>query len=61
MKINLRINLRENLRKYRRVIQLTRKPTSKEIRTTTKICGLGFIVVGLIGFFFYLLSVLGGG
>ena len=32
----------------------------EELKRTSKICGLGFIIIGLMGFFFYLISVLGG-
>jgi len=56
----MRINIRETLTKYKRVLMIARKPDSKELKETTRICGLGFFIVGIIGFMFYLISVLGG-
>jgi len=56
----MRINIRETLTKYKRVLMIARKPDSKELKETARICGLGFFIVGIIGFIFYLISVLGG-
>lgn len=66
MKINIKenlkkINIRGNLIKYRRVLQIATKPTKDELKKTSRICGIGFIVMGLAGFIFYVMSVLGGG
>ena len=54
----MRINIRETLTKYKRVLMIARKPDSKELKETTRICGLGFFIVGIIGFIFYLVSVI---
>lgn len=56
----MKINIRETLRRYKRVLTIARKPDSKEVKETTKICGLGFLLIGIIGFIFYVISVLGG-
>ena len=61
MKINININVRETLKRYRRVLQVAKKPTMIELKRTTRICGIGFIIIGVIGFLFYLISVFGGG
>ena len=61
MKINININIRETLKRYRRVLQVAKKPTMMELKRTTRICGIGFIIIGVIGFLFYLISVFGGG
>lgn len=56
----MRINVKETLKKYKRVLILARKPDSKELKDTARICGIGFFIVGIMGFIFYLISVLGG-
>ena len=56
----MKLNVRETLRRYKRVLVIARKPDSKEVKKTTKICGLGFLLIGIIGFIFYIISVLGG-
>jgi len=57
----MKINIRETLKKYKRVLMIARKPDMKELKETSRICGLGFLIIGIIGFIFYLISVLGGG
>jgi protein transport protein SEC61 subunit gamma-like protein len=34
----------------RRVLTVTRKPTKDEYRTLIKVCGIGILVIGFIGF-----------
>ncbi len=56
----MKINIRETLTRYKRVLILARKPDSKELEDTARICGIGFFLMGTIGFIFYLISVLVG-
>lgn len=42
--------------KYGRVLKMARNPTNEEYAKTSKITGLGIILVGGIGFLIYLLS-----
>ena len=42
--------------KYGRVLKMARNPTNEEYSKTSKITGLGIILVGGIGFLIYLLS-----
>jgi len=56
----MKINIVETLRKYRRVLQVAKKPSIEDLRDTARICGLGFLIIGIIGFVFYIISVLGG-
>ncbi len=58
--MKMKINIKETLKRYRRVLIVARKPDKEELKKTTKICGLGFVLIGLIGFIFYIISVLGG-
>ncbi len=57
----MRINIKETLTKYKRVLLVARKPDAEELKETARICGIGFIIMGVIGFIFYVISVLGGG
>lgn len=56
----MRLNIKETLKRYRRVLVLARKPDKKELKETARICGIGFMIMGLMGFIFYLASVFGG-
>ena len=38
------------LREYRRVIIVSRRPTLEELSKTSKIAGIGILIVGLLGF-----------
>ena len=58
MKINF--NPKETITRYRRVLILARKPSKEELTKTSRVCGIGFIVMGLMGFVFYMASVLVG-
>lgn len=33
-----------------RVLRVTKKPTSEELKTIVKVSGIGIIIIGLIGF-----------
>jgi protein translocase SEC61 complex gamma subunit len=56
----MKINIRETLSKYKRVILIAKKPDKEELKETSKICGLGFLIIGIMGFIFYVISVIGG-
>ena len=56
----MKLNIRETLRRYKRTLILARKPDKKELKETVRICGIGFFIMGLIGFVFYLISIIGG-
>ncbi len=57
----MRINIRETLTKYKRVLMVARKPDKDELKETARICGIGSILIGIIGFIFYIISVILGG
>lgn len=44
--------------KYGRVLKMARKPTNEEYEKTTKITGLGILLVGALGFVIYILREL---
>lgn len=51
-------DIKEKLASYRRVLQVARKPSADEYEKIAKICAMGMIAIGLIGFATYALSVL---
>jgi protein transport protein SEC61 subunit gamma-like protein len=54
----MKFNIKEKLENYARVLKLTKRPTREEFIDTAKICGIGLVIVGLIGFILFLVSVL---
>jgi protein translocase SEC61 complex gamma subunit len=40
---------------------VARKPDKDELKETARICGIGSILIGIIGFIFYIISVILGG
>lgn len=49
------MDLKENIRKYRRVLQIARKPGKEEFLSSTKICALGIALIGFVGFMIFLM------
>jgi protein transport protein SEC61 subunit gamma-like protein len=50
--------IKETLQNYLRVLKLTKKPSFSDWTFTAKICAVGLIVIGVVGFLLYLASVL---
>jgi len=44
--------------KYGRVLMMARKPTNEEYEKTTKITGLGILLIGALGFVIYIVREL---
>jgi protein transport protein SEC61 subunit gamma-like protein len=44
--------------KYGRVLRMARKPTNEEYEKTSKITGIGIIIIGAIGFVIYIIKEL---
>ena len=55
MSKNYKMALRDTLQEYKRVFNLTRKPTWEELKTIIKVTGLGILVIGLIGFLVFMI------
>jgi len=53
----MNVKIGETLKKYKRVLMIARKPEKEELKRSIRICGLGLIIIGLLGFFFYLISI----
>ena len=50
----LKNELMDKLREYRRVLKISEKPDREEFEMSAKVTGVGIIIIGLIGFIFYL-------
>jgi protein transport protein SEC61 subunit gamma-like protein len=46
------------LAECRRVLKITKKPTTEEFKVIVKVSGIGMAVIGLIGFFISMLKQL---
>ena len=44
--------------RYGRVLKMARKPTNEEYEKTTKITGLGIVLIGALGFVIYIIREL---
>lgn len=51
----MKINLKETIRKYRRVLQIARKPGKEEFTTSAKVCALGIALIGFVGFVLFMI------
>lgn len=40
----------------RRVLRVTKKPGSEEFKVIVKVSGIGMMIIGLIGFFIYIIG-----
>ncbi len=54
------LNIQETLKRYWRVLQVARKPGWKDMSEVLRIVGIGFVIIGAIGFVFYLISIIVG-
>ncbi len=56
----MNIKLKERIANYIRVLQVARKPTKDEFISTSKICSVGMLLIGVIGFIVFLAYILIG-
>lgn len=54
----MQLKIRERLENYRRVLIVARKPDKEDYVLTARVCALGVIVVGIMGFALYLIAAL---
>lgn len=47
-------DLRERISNYMRVLAVARKPGKEEFLSSSKICGLGMIIIGVVGLVVFL-------
>jgi len=49
---------KRKLREYKRVLNITKKPSSEEFKSISKVTGIGMIVIGLTGFVVFMIAQL---
>ena len=54
------MNIKSKIKEYMRVLKISRKPTKEEFMLSSKISGIGIIIIGVIGFLIFLLFVVLG-
>lgn len=52
----LKIKARNKMNEYLRVLKIARKPDREEFEMGAKVTGAGILLIGAIGFVFYLLA-----
>ena len=52
---NITLKIKHLLSEYGRVLRVTKKPTTEEFKTISKVSGLGILAIGLIGFILQLI------
>ena len=52
------MNLKDLIRNWKRVLQIARKPNKDEFMSTSKICALGLVLIGVIGFLIFVASII---
>ncbi len=50
----MKLDIKAKLSEWRRILQVARKPDRDEFVMSSKICVLGIIVIGVIGFVMFL-------
>lgn len=50
------VKLKSFILECRRVLRVTKKPGSDEFKIIVKVSGIGMIIIGLIGFFIYIIG-----
>ena len=55
------MSIRNLFERIRRILLVSNKPDKHEYKQSAKITGLGFIVIGVIGFLIFLIVQLFGG
>jgi protein translocase SEC61 complex gamma subunit len=52
------MKFKETVENWKRVLQVARKPDKFEFTSTSKICAIGLVLIGVIGFVIFMGSVL---
>jgi len=50
----------ESIKRYVNILKIARKPTRKELKGVLRTVLYGFLIIGIIGFIFYIISVIAG-
>ena len=59
--LNTKRTVKSKLREYVRVLKIAEKPDRNEFEMSLKITGVGILIIGLVGFSFFLAGQILGG
>ena len=51
------MNLKETISNWKRVLQVARKPDKYEFTSTSKVCAIGLVLIGFVGFIIFILAI----
>ena len=52
------MGFKELVDNWKRVLQVARKPSRYEFTSTSKICAIGLVLIGVIGFIIFVLAII---
>ncbi len=52
----MKFNLKRKLMEYKRVLKITKKPSSMEFKSIAKVTAIGILLIGLIGFAIHMIA-----
>jgi len=52
------MGIKEVFENWKRVVQISRKPDKFEFTSTSKVCAIGLVLIGIIGFVIFMFSVI---
>ncbi|MFB6199928.1 MAG: protein translocase SEC61 complex subunit gamma [Candidatus Nanohaloarchaea archaeon] len=52
----LATTVKHKLNEYKRVLKIAKKPDREEFEMSAKITGAGMLIIGLMGFIFYMIA-----
>lgn len=55
---SIKNDIRSKLKEYQRVLKIADKPDREEFEMSAKVTGAGMLIIGVIGFVFYIMSAL---
>lgn len=55
---DIKNDVKDKLKEYNRVLKISDKPDREEFEMSAKVTGAGMLIIGLIGFLFYIVSSL---
>ena len=51
------MNFKETVSNWKRVLQVAKKPDKYEFTSTSKVCAMGLILIGFVGFVIFIMSI----
>ena len=50
------MTIKETISNWKRVLQVARKPNRYEFTSTSKVCAIGLVLIGAVGFVIFILA-----